>query len=332
MCDVDGDAARTGVIMSLSRRLAAIDIGTVTTRLLVADVGPHSILEVGRSTDITQLGEGLTLSGRLSDEAIERVVTVVRGYVATMRELGVEHFTALATSASRDAANGAEFVRLLEVEGVALQIISGLREAELSFLGATAQRAGEGLLVVDCGGGSTELIVGSVTTDEGERISRIDSARSIDVGSRRMTELYLRSDPPSRAELDAARAWAVAELRGYFDRLVDRPRELIALAGTATSLAAIELGLERYDPARVHGYELSGSHLSDLLEMLAALPVERRRRVVGLHPQRAGVIVAGALILETVLALAGLDRIVVSEHDLLYGILLDTYHDLREQP
>jgi len=316
--------------MSVGRRLAAIDIGTVTTRLLVADVAPESIVEVGRSTDITQLGEGLTASGRLSDEAIERVVAVVRGYVATMEELEVEHYSALATSASRDAANGGEFARRLEAEGVPLQIISGAREAELSFLGATAQRTGEGLLVVDCGGGSTELISGSVAFEAGERVGHIDSARSIDVGSRRMTELFLHSDPPTRSELEEARTWAVSELRGYFDRLDERPREVIGLAGTATSLAAIELGLEYYDPARVHGFELSGSQLSGLLEMLAVLPLEKRRRVAGLHPERAGVIVAGTLIFETVLALAGLDRLVVSEHDLLYGILLDTYHDLRE--
>jgi exopolyphosphatase/guanosine-5'-triphosphate,3'-diphosphate pyrophosphatase len=296
----------------------------------VADVAPDSIVEVGRSTDITQLGEGLTATGRLSAEAIERVATVVGRYATTIEELGVVRYTALATSASRDAENGADFVRRIESAGISPQVISGAREAELAFLGATAQRSGEGLLVVDCGGGSTELVSGSVTIQDGARRSRIDAARSIDVGSRRMTEMFFRSDPPTLAELDAARAWAASELRGFFDRLDERPREVIGLAGTATSLAAIELGLETYDPARVHGFELTGSQLSDLLEVLAALPLEARRRVVGLHPERAGVIVAGTLIFETVLALAGIERMVVSEHDLLYGILLDTYHDLRE--
>ncbi len=258
--------------MGTGHRLAAIDIGTVTTRLLVADVSSESIIEVGRSTDITQLGEGVTSSGRLSPEAIERVATVVRHYAATMAELGVERYSAFATSASRDAENGPDFVRRIESEGIALEIISGGREAELSFRGATAQRTGEGLLVVDCGGGSTELISGCVAVENGERTGRIDVARSIDVGSRRMTELFLHSDPPTRAELGAAGSWAASELRGYFARLDERPRELIGLAGTATSLAAIELGLATYDPARVHGFELSGSQLSDLLEMLAGSP------------------------------------------------------------
>jgi len=312
------------------RRIAAIDIGTVTTRLLIADVGPGSIVEVARSTDITQLGEGLTSTGRLSATAMDRVASVVGRYSETMLELGVEHYSALATSASRDAENGVEFVGRLDAVGVVLEIIDGAREADLSFMGATAQRTGDGLLVVDCGGGSTELIVGSVSEGDEGRSSRIDAARSIDVGSRRMTELFFRSDPPSRTELDAARAWAVAEMRGYFDGLDRRPREMLALAGTATSLAAIHLGLAVYDPTRVHGHELTGSDLAELLELLASLPLAARREIVGLHPERAGVIVAGTLILETVLALSGLDRLTVSEHDLLYGILLDAYGDLRE--
>jgi len=316
--------------MSVIRRLAAIDIGTVTTRLLVADVGPDSIVEIERSTDITQLGEGLTASGHLSTAAIQRVGTVVDGYVGTMRELGVEHYSALATSAARDAANGSDLIGRLQAAGVTPRIIDGAREARLSFLGATAQRTGDGMLVVDCGGGSTELILGSVWAEDGARSSRIDAARSIDVGSRRVTELFFRADPPARVELETARAWVAGEVRGYFDRLDYRPREMIGLAGTATSLAAIRLGLVTYDSARVHGFELTGADLSELLEQLASVPLSARREVVGLHPERAGVIVAGALIYETVLALSGLDRMIVSEHDLLYGILLDTYHDLRE--
>lgn len=316
--------------MSSSVRLAAIDIGTVTTRLLVADVSPDSVVEVGRSTDITQLGEGLDSTKLLSEQAIERVASVVRGYARVMRELDVTHYTAVATSAARDASNSARFVSALAELGVTPVVIGGAREAELSFLGATAQRTGEGLLVVDCGGGSTELVLGTVAGSGGERESHIDAARSVDVGSRRMTERFFFSDPPSRTELDAARSWATEELRTYFDRLDTKPRQMLALAGTATSLAAIKLELEVYDAARVHGFELSGSDLSDLLEHLASVPLAERRTVVGLHPERAGVIVAGTLILETALALAGLDHLTVSEHDLLYGILLDTYCDLRK--
>ena len=311
-------------------RIAAVDIGTVTTRLLIADVGDSSVSEVVRSTDITHLGEGLTATGRLGDAAMGRVVDVVRRYVETAREAGVERTVAVATSASRDALNGDEFREALERVGLELSIIDGAREAELAFAGATFSQAGEGLLVVDCGGGSTELVYGSAVAEADGRVTRIEVARSVDVGSRRMTELFLASDPPTCEELEAARAWATEELRGYFDRLDARPRRMIGLAGTATSLAAIQLGLEAYDAEKVHGFELTGSDLAELLDMLASLPLEDRKRVVGLHPERAGVIVAGALIFETVLALAGLDRMIVSEHDILYGILIDAFADLRE--
>lgn len=312
------------------RRLAAIDIGTVTTRLLVADVSAEGITEVERSTDITHLGEGLGETGVLSDAAMQRVAQVATGYASAMERLGVERYTAVATSASRDATNGDRFVELLAGAGVEVSVIEGSREAEFAFSGATAETEGDGILVVDCGGGSTELVFGDARLVDGVRVVDIDSARSIDVGSRRLTDAFLASDPPTRLELDAARANVVAEMRPYFDRLGERPGCMLALAGTATTLAAIKLGLERYDAAAVHGLEISGSELADLVAMLAALPLTRRLEVVGLHPQRAGVIVAGALILETVLALSGLDRLVVSEHDILYGILIDTYRDLQE--
>lgn len=310
------------------RRLAAIDIGTVTTRLLVADVTPSSVSEVERSTDITHLGEGLTASGSLSDAAMDRVVAIVARYAGIMRDLGVESYAAVATSASRDASNAASFSTRLEAAGIVPQIVEGSREAALTFRGATFSLGGECVLVDDIGGGSTELVLGEPGDPVAGRLPLVESARSVDVGSRRLTEMFQRTDPPSRAELDEARGFAVEHLRGYFDGLRSRPRALVSVAGTATSLAAIALELEVYDPARVHGYELSGHVVSDTLEHLASLPLDERRNVVGLHPERASVIVMGALILESVMALAGLDSTLVSEHDILYGILLDTYDGL----
>jgi exopolyphosphatase/guanosine-5'-triphosphate,3'-diphosphate pyrophosphatase len=280
--------------MGRTRRIAAIDIGTVTTRLLAADVSEAGVREVARSTDITHLGEGLSSAGRLSHDAMHRVAEVIERYARLMRDLDVERYTAVATSASRDAANGSQLVAMLGERDVLTTVIDGSREAELAFLGATAERQGEGLLVVDCGGGSTELVLGSTSVKGALREMEIEAARSVDVGSRRMTEMFLASDPPTRTELERARAWATAELRGYFDRLDERPREMIGLAGTATSLAAIHLGLAEYDPDKVHGHVLSGSDLSELLETLADLPLAKRKEVVGLHPERAGVIVAGA--------------------------------------
>jgi len=284
-------------------RVAAIDIGTVTTRLLVADVARGVVTELIRRQAITHLGEGWTATGHLSVEAISRVASTVEGFLGEARAANAEVIAAVATSAARDAANGAELLDALEHAGVRPEIISGDREAALSFAGATYDFAGEGVLVNDIGGGSTELVFGDVSESDGVRTPRVAIARSIDVGSRRVTELHLRSDPPTRGELDAATAHVAAELEAFFGALKRRPEMMISVAGTATSLAAIDLALEPYDPSRVHGYRLDGSVLAE--------------------PARAGVIVGGAIILTTVLALAGLDSTLVSEQDILYGIALD---------
>ena len=311
------------------RRLAAIDIGTVTTRLLVADVSARGIVEVERSTDITHLGEGLGATGRLSEEAMQRVASLIARYAERVRDLGVERVSAVATSASRDAENGERFLDLLGEAGIRPQIIAGEREARLSFAGATSSlEPVDDVLVADLGGGSTELILGDVREEDGIRVAEIIRARSVDVGSKRLTERFLLSNPPTTEELAAAREEAVEELRPYFDGLRDRPKMLISVAGTATTLSAIKQELATYDPARVHRSSLTGSDLSDLAETLASMTLEERRHVVGLDPGRAPVIVAGALILETVVALAGIDCTLVSEHDILYGILLDSYREL----
>ena len=304
-------------------RYAAIDVGTVSTRLLIADVGGGEVTEILRRTIITHLGEGLTETGRLSDEAMARVANVVQGFVRDCAEAGAERTMAVATSACRDASNGEVLLDMLDRLGVRPEIISGAREAQLSFLGATYGLDDEDILVADIGGGSTELILGAIEEAEGERTIDVEAARSFDVGSRRVTELFLRSDPPTRSERDAAMARMTDELRPFFDNLHERPRCLIALAGTATSLSAIHLGLEKYDASVVHGSKLSGGDLVQLKDDLARMTVEERKRIPSLDPGRAGVIVAGAMILETVLALAGLDELIVSEHDILYGMVLE---------
>jgi exopolyphosphatase/guanosine-5'-triphosphate,3'-diphosphate pyrophosphatase len=316
--------------MSAPVRIAAIDIGTVTTRLLVGDVADGRIDEVFRSTDITHLGEGLTQTGSLSADAMRRVADVLSRYAEKIAQLGAVASEAVATSASRDAANGDDFMELAASRGIAVRIISGDVEARLSFAGATSSLEGEGLLVVDVGGGSTELVLGS-SGDADATEAAIETARSIDVGSRRVTEMFLHADPPTPAEMDAAREWIAGELRVYFDALRGKPQRMIALAGAATTLAAIHMEMAEYDAKRVHGSVLSGSDLAEITDMLARLPLARRRDVVGLHPDRAPVIIGGCLVLESALALAGLGEFTVSEHDILYGILLDTYDDLRER-
>lgn len=307
----------------MTERIATIDIGTVTARMLVADVTDGEITEVVRRQTITHLGEGWTESGRLSEAGIDRVAAAVGGFAREAAELGVERTAAIATSAARDALNGDELVRRLEAEGVRVEIVPGEREAYLTFLGATYGLLGQRVLVADIGGGSTELVVGTAEEEDGRRQVDIEMARSIDVGSRRVTELFLHADPPTTRELEEASAWIAEELRGYFSALKARPAELVAVAGTATSLAAIDMALDPYDPERVHGYRVSGPALLDILDSLAAMPLAKRREVVGLEPERAGVIVAGALVLRSVMAYAGLSSTLVSEHDILYGIALD---------
>jgi len=315
--------------VSDTRRLAAIDIGTVTTRLLVADVGLDTVTGVLRSTDITHLGEGLARRGSLSAEAMARVEAVIDRYARRMGELGVERWRAVATSASRDAANREEFAALLARHGIEPDVVAGDTEARLAFAGATYELAGDGLLVNDIGGGSTELVLGSHAAGSGPAGARIAAARSIDVGSRRLTERFLAHDPPLPRELDEGARWAREELAAFFSDLPEPPRRSIALAGTATTLSAIRQGLVPYDPALVHGSVLRVDEIRGMLERLAALPLERRAvEVAGLDPGRAPVIVAGTLILLAVLDLAGLDSTLVSEHDILYGIVLDLYASL----
>ncbi len=235
------------------RRLAAVDIGTVTTRLLIADVRPPAITEVSRSTDITHLGEGLTETGRLDPVAMERVASVIARYSRELATAGAESVVAVTTSAARDASNGDDLLDLLESCGIRPEIISGEREAALSFAGATSGRAGTDLLVVDVGGGSTELVSGEASEGRGS----VGSACSLDVGSRRITEMFLASDPPTRDELAAARTFIMAAVAPAIADLSSPPAQMISVAGTATTLSAIRLGLEQYDSELIHGSVLT---------------------------------------------------------------------------
>lgn len=310
--------------MSEAERRAAIDIGTVTTRLLVADVSDGVVDEVVRRSRITHLGEGWSSTGVLSDAGMTRTVEAVAGFVAEARELDAVRTTVVATSASRDASNGADLVSKFERIGIHAEIIPGDREGYLTFLGATYGFCRERLMVVDVGGGSTEIVLGGTCLTERGRATTIDTARSIDVGARRMTELFLHHDPSTLREIEQAGEHVANELRSFFAYVRQRPSEMVSVAGTATSLAAIDLGLEPYDPERIHGYRMSGAVLLDILDRLSGMTLKERRHVVGLEPERAEVIVGGAIVLQSVMAYAGLSSTLVSEHDILYGILLDS--------
>jgi exopolyphosphatase/guanosine-5'-triphosphate,3'-diphosphate pyrophosphatase len=299
-------------------RVAVIDIGTNSTRLLVAEVEDGRVTELERRTTVTRLGEGLEATGRLSKAAVARVSDALADYSEAIDRLGADRVVAVATSAMRDAENGPEFRdEILRRFGIEARTISGDEEARLTFLGATAGRdPGAETLVIDIGGGSTEYVTGHPGADP-------DFHVSTRMGSVRHTERHLHSDPPTESELAAlaedARSIVESDVPADVRERVDAG---IAVAGTATSLAAIDQQLDPYDPDKVHGYRLPRGSCERLVAQLAALTVEERRQVTGLHPDRAPTIVAGAVILLESIRAFGLDEIEVSENDILQGAAL----------
>ncbi len=286
-----------------ARRVAAVDLGTNSTRLLVADVEDGRVEEVERGLRITRLGEGVDARRRLLPLPIARVRNVLADYRRELERLGAERTLAIATSAVRDAENGEAFLGEIERSyGFATRLLSGEEEALLTFRGATAGRAlAERTLIVDVGGGSTELILGGA---EG-----VESHISLDLGCVRLTERF-------GDDVESCAAYVRANLPEL------RPRAAIGVAGTITSLAALDGGLVEYDPERIHGHRLTRQAVERQLDRLAALSLEERRQVPGLEPERAPVIVAGAVITREVLAHFGLDGLEVSEHDILHGAAL----------
>ncbi len=300
-------------------RVAVVDIGTNSTRLLVADVrGDGEVCELERQSTVTRLGQGVDASGALAPEAMERVFATLDRYRAMIDGHGASETTAVLTSAVRDASNGAEFAaRVRDDFGLDARTLSGDEEAQLSFLGATSSRdpaAPSPVVVIDIGGGSTEFVVGA----RGEVAFFV----STQAGSVRQGERFVHSDPPAPGEL-AALADEVRELFGAVPADVRASvRAGVAVAGTATQLAAIDQGLEPYDPARVHGYRLDQAACARMLALLALLPEAERRAVPGLDPARAPTIVVGAALMLEAMRAFDLDVIEVSEHDILRGAAL----------
>jgi exopolyphosphatase / guanosine-5'-triphosphate,3'-diphosphate pyrophosphatase len=298
-------------------RVAVVDIGSNSTRLLIAEVeGARVTDELERRSSVTRLGTGVDADGRLRDDAMERVFSTLDEYAAAIEDHGVDVKLAVLTSAVRDSVNGAEFAaKVKDRYGLVPHVLSGDEEAQLTFVGATSERDpddDEPTLVIDIGGGSTELVIG---------VGRVVSFHvSTQAGVVRQTERHIDHDPPEPAELK--------ELAGDVASIIDAAvpdderrmvQRAIAVAGTATSLAAIDQELDPYDPDRVHGYALTREACERILERLAAIPLEQRRQVAGLHPDRAPTIVAGAVILREVLTRFALERVEVSEHDILRG-------------
>ena len=298
-------------------RVAAVDIGTNSTRLLVADVADGRITEFERETRITRLGEGVDERRRLLPVPIARVRNVLSDYRRAAEQHGAERTLAIATSAIRDAENGEAFLGEIEWSyGFATRLLSGHDEALMIYRGVTSERALDaGTVIVDIGGGSTELIAG-----ESDGVRWHDS---LDIGSVRLTERFLHGDPPTQEEL-AACADAVQALLAERvpDEIRERTAAAIGVAGTNTSIAALALGLDAYDRERVHGSRISAADVGEQLERLASMPLAERRELRSLEPDRAPVIVAGAVIARETLSFFGLDVLEISERDILDGAAL----------
>jgi exopolyphosphatase / guanosine-5'-triphosphate,3'-diphosphate pyrophosphatase len=285
-------------------RVGVVDLGTNSTRLLVADVDGDRVDEVSRRTTITRLGEGVDERRKLLPLPVARVRNALSEYRRELEGLGAERVLAIGTSAVRDAENGEAFLGEIEWSyGFATRLLSGAEEAELTRRGVANGRVLDNrTLVLDVGGGSTELITAGDRT-------------SLDVGSVRLTERHLRSDPPTPDELEAAANDVRAELPAL------DAGDAIGVAGTITTLAALELG--GYDPDHVHGHRLSRDAVEAQLERLASLPIAERRELPGLEPERAPVIVGGAVVVREVLDRYGLDALEASERDLLHAAALE---------
>jgi exopolyphosphatase/guanosine-5'-triphosphate,3'-diphosphate pyrophosphatase len=310
-------------------RVGAIDCGTNSIRLLVADIDPTtgSLTDVVRRMEVVRLGYGVDRTGFIAPEAMSRTLAMAREYAAQCRELGAQDVRFVATSASRDASNAAEFVAGVSAAfghyGITPEVISGDEEAALSFRGATGGLRAHALpgpyLVVDLGGGSTEFVRGEAS---------VESALSVDIGCVRMSERHLHTDPPTAGEVAAAvrdidaavdRAATVVDFRGI--------ASLVGLAGTVTTITAHALGLDSYDPARIHLTELSPERVLEACRSLLHQSRAERAALGFMHPGRVDVIGAGALIWHQVvsrLARQGVERVVTSEHDILDGIALST--------
>jgi exopolyphosphatase/guanosine-5'-triphosphate,3'-diphosphate pyrophosphatase len=298
-------------------RVAVVDIGTNSTRLLIADVGDGRVDEVERRTSVTNMGRGVDHSNLICSEAIEEVCSVIADYKARYEELGADRVMAIATSAVRDAINGEAFIaELRERFDLDARLLSGEEEANLTYLGATAHRTGdEPTLVFDIGGGSTEIVFGAG--------NQVAFHASLQAGTIRQSERHLTTDPPNTHELEDL----AADILSLIERAIAaephaRPTHAIAVAGTPSSLAAIDQELEAYDRDRVHGHRLPLGRIQRMLSRLSALPLAERLRVPGMHPGRAPTIVTGTVILVQVMRAFGLQEVEVSELDILHGSAL----------
>jgi exopolyphosphatase/guanosine-5'-triphosphate,3'-diphosphate pyrophosphatase len=296
-------------------RVAAVDCGTNSIRLLIADIDGENFREVHRDMQVVRLGQGVDKNKAFAPEAIERTLAATAEYADVMRRKGVERVRFCATSATRDASNRDLFIEGVEnILGIAPEVIPGSEEAALSFMGASRELGQElaPFLVVDIGGGSTEFVLGNQS---------VLSAKSVNIGCVRMSERHLTSQPPSKAQIEAATAdidRAISQAAAEVD--FDAARTLIAVAGTATTVAAAALGLEVYDRFSIHLSRISADKVHEVAQMFASMNREEIAALGYMHPGRVDVITSGALVLARVMELTGALEFIASESDILDGI------------
>ncbi|MBR3318592.1 MAG: phosphatase [Atopobiaceae bacterium] len=302
-------------------RVAVIDVGTVTARLAIAEVEAGKVQRMMRQSTIVNLGEGVDRTGRLSDEACGRLLGCVDAYLSTIREVGVRQTCCTLTSAARDASNSGELLAAFEARELRAQVIPGKVEGTLTFLGVAQDFPGELILVADNGGGSTEFALGSLGADERLDVRHV---RSIDVGCRRVTERFLLNDDPPKAEdVRAAHKFVESEfapIASWLEPEENRPQRLVVTGGTSTTLVALTKELVPYDSSQVHLAELTVAQVRAQEERLAAVPVAERAAFAGIQPQRAPVMLGGAIAVSGILSATGFSKLTVSESDLLFGL------------
>lgn len=296
-------------------KIAAIDLGTVSSRLLCAEMSNGQITASIKRTVITDLGERVDATGVFAPAAIDRVTQACAEFVRKAREFGAQHACCTLTSAARDVSNGNDLLDRLRDLGLVPQVIPGEVEARLTFYGVAHDFANERIAVADSGGGSTELVVGRASDGGLE----LDCAESLNIGCRRVTERFFSSVPSSADELDKAAAWARAQFEPYWAGLANRPERLVAVGGTVTTLVAMVHELAVYDSHFVHLRDLTIEQVEDGIDRMRSLTVEQIAQLPGIQAKRAPVILAGAIVVRELMRAGGYGRLTVSENSLLAG-------------
>ena len=302
-------------------KIAAIDLGTVSSRLLCAEMSNGQITASIKRTVITDLGERVDATGVFAPAAIDRVTQACAEFVRKAREFGAQHVCCTLTSAARDVSNGNDLLDRLRDLGLVPQVIPGEVEARLTFYGVAHDFANERIAVADSGGGSTELVVGRASDGGLE----LDCAESLNIGCRRVTERFFSSVPPSADELDKAAAWARAQFEPYWAGLANRPERLVAVGGTVTTLVAMVHELAVYDSHFVHLRDLTIEQVEDGIDRMRSLTVEQIAQLPGIQAKRAPVILAGAIVVRELMRAGGYGRLTVSENSLLAGAAATIY-------